>query len=111
MVKGLPKLSSRAQVGKVTGNPSPPYTRSQTSPAAALARALAALVEQGELPPCSDGSGRWVSEDRDDRATAAAECCSCPILTPCAAAADAVRESFGVLGGKDRTPRPGRGVA
>ncbi len=81
------------------------------TPPQRLRLALAALVEQGELPPCSDGSGRWVSEDRNDRATAAVDCGSCPILTPCAAAADAVRESFGVLGGKDRTPRPGRGVA
>ncbi len=81
------------------------------TPPQRLRLALAEMVEQGELPPCSDGSGRWVSQDRNDRATAAADCGFCPILTECAAAADAVRESFGVWGGRDRTPGPGRGVA
>jgi hypothetical protein len=84
------------------------------TPPQRLRLALAEMVEQGELPPCSDGSGRWVSEDRDARATAAADCAGCALLSPCGAAADDIDENFGVWGGRDRTPRlgrPRRGVA
>lgn len=68
-----------------------------------LAGALARVLDSGGRPPCCDGSGRWVSEETDVRAEATAECADCPLLGPCAAAADESDERHHVWAGRDRT--------
>ena len=42
-----------------------------TSPHDRLAFALGRVLANGSRPPCGDGSGAWVSDNRDERAMAA----------------------------------------
>lgn len=77
-------------------------------PTELLTRALVDLATKGQRPRCGDPATHelWVSDQRAERETAAAWCSGCPLLDVCAAAGAA--EVFGVWGGVDRTPRPGR---
>lgn len=70
-----------------------------------LTAALVALATQGVRPRCGDPIAHelWLSDDREDRQTAARWCTGCPVLDLCGQAADAAGERFGVWGGKDRT--------
>jgi len=73
-----------------------------------LTRALADLVDRGQLTPCQGRRrDRWTSADATDREWAAAVCVglSCPVLLECGAAADEFSAVF-VWGGRDRTPPP-----
>lgn len=79
-----------------------------TNPHDRLAWALAALLAEGTRPPCCDGSGAWVSEDRDERAMAARACMPCALLSACREAADSTSERFGVWAGVDRTQPAGK---
>jgi len=74
-----------------------------TRPHDRLAFALARVLAIGSRPPCGDGSGAWVSDDRDERAMAARLCARCPLIVECAEAADSTKERFGVWAGVDRT--------
>jgi Transcription factor WhiB len=70
----------------------------------ALSAALLTLTHRDVRPPCGDGSDRWVSDDRDQRASAATQCqSSCPLVTVCRDYADAIHPTHGVWGGTDRT--------
>lgn len=71
-----------------------------------LAVALAAMLRRDALPPCCDGTGRWLSEDPQARAQAAQECAGCPLAEPCGAAG--AERTFGVWGGVDVSTRPSR---
>lgn len=73
-----------------------------------LARALLALTDRGMRPRCSDSPQLWISENADERATAATWCAGCPILEACSAAGEF--ERFGIWAGQDRTDHP-RAVA
>lgn len=74
-----------------------------------LTHGLVLLADQGRRPPCgdwTDGDNPWLSDNHDQRARAVQACATCPLLEPCAAAADEVGETFGVWGGRDYSPRP-----
>lgn len=71
---------------------------------AALDAGLLSMADRGQRPVCSTDPDRWLSDDREERETAATDCAGCPLLVPCrASGAD---EPFGVWGGVDRAPRP-----
>lgn len=73
---------------------------------AALDAGLLAMAEDGLRPPCAADPQRWLSDDRAERASAAADCAACPVLAACReSGAD---EPCGVWGGVDRVPRIGR---
>ena len=72
-----------------------------------LTAALLTLAARGQSPPCT-ADDRWLSEDQDERATAARLCAGCPVLEPCRMAAAAQGERFGVWAGVDRTRAPGK---
>ena len=79
---------------------------SRLSPAALAAHRLLAeqlreLTADGVRVPCH-GSTLPISEDPDDRATAAAWCPPCPVLDACRAAG--AHERHGIWGSVDRTP-------
>jgi hypothetical protein len=75
-----------------------------TSPHDRLAFALARVLANGSRPPCGDGSGAWVSDNRDERAMAARLCARRPLIVECAEAADSTKERFGVWAGVDPHP-------
>jgi len=63
-----------------------------------MAGALLQLVDAGGRPPCADGTGRWTSEDRAERQSAA---------WPCEQYADELATKWGVWAGRDRSPKSG----
>lgn len=69
---------------------------------------LIELASQGQRPRCSDPGDRrlWLSDDPDERASAAARCRGCQVLTACQQSADIHGEQFGVWAGVDRTKKP-----
>ena len=68
-----------------------------------LGERLQELTRDGRQVPCH-GSLLPISDEADDRATAAAWCPSCPALDACRAAG--AHERHGVWGGRDLTPEP-----
>ncbi|WP_374929998.1 WhiB family transcriptional regulator [Kytococcus sedentarius] len=74
------------------------------SPPEAHARlqfALADAAAAGQFVPCRGRDGHlFTSDDRDERAVAAALCHDCPVLAECAAVGEG--ESWHVFGGIDR---------
>jgi Transcription factor WhiB len=73
-----------------------------------MGRELLKLTNLDQRPPCAHSSDSWMSEDRDERAAAAHRCTGCPLLTLCGQYAKEIHASFGVYGGRDRTPQPRR---
>lgn len=75
-----------------------------------LDRALLDLATQNRRPRCSDPDLHhlWTSEDRKERARAAELCRGCPLLHPCAEAAEEEDDRWTTRGGVDRRP-VGRG--
>ena len=73
---------------------------------AALDAGLLRMAADGQRPICSTYPSKWMSDDRDERESAAAECATCPVLNACRDAG--TDEEFGVWGGEDRTPSRGR---
>jgi len=73
----------------------------------ALDMALVDLAARGERPRCAwpDVGHWWTSDDPEDRARAARRCSGCPAFTECGAAAEEMKESFGVWAGVDRSPQ------
>lgn len=74
-----------------------------------LDHALVDMAERGQRPRCAEpeeGGSPWVSDDRDDRARAAALCHGCAVFTECGATADETDERWHVWGGTDRTKQP-----
>ncbi len=73
-----------------------------------LDRALVDLATQNRRPRCSDPDLHhlWTSEDRKERARAAELCRGCPLLHPCAEAAEEADERWHVWSGIDRTRHP-----
>lgn len=69
----------------------------------ALGAAIRDLDASGLQPVCRawPGGGPWLSEVDTLRQIAQRWCQGCPLLTPCNAAADLGRVSFGVWGGRD----------
>lgn len=69
-----------------------------------LDRALLDLAADGRRPRCGepDDHGLWTSEDRDERARAARLCAACPLLRPCAEAAEEENDRWTTRGGADR---------
>lgn len=69
-----------------------------------LDRALLNLAAEGRRPRCGEhGDGHlWTSESPEDRRKAADLCTHCPILHPCALAAEEQDERFHTWGGTDR---------
>jgi hypothetical protein len=76
-----------------------------TTPHEALTASLVALRERGEYTPCQRHPER-VFGSLEEREAAAAGCSRCPIAEPCRAYAEWARESHGVWGGVDRSPKP-----
>jgi Transcription factor WhiB len=72
--------------------------------AEAMTRELLNLTHREQVPPCAHNPDAWVSEDKDQRATAARTCQTCPLLNPCADFAAELKPRFGVWAGVDRTP-------
>lgn len=74
-----------------------------------LDRLLLDLATRGQRPPCGEpwADGLWTSEHLEDRQRAATLCRPCPLLEPCAAAADEADERHHVWGGQDRTRHHG----
>lgn len=71
--------------------------------------ALVKLAAEGLRVRCGDwmdGTNPWLSDDPRLRAMAARWCTGCPVMSECGAAAEERKETFGVWGGRDRTPRP-----
>lgn len=70
-----------------------------------LDRALLDLAAAGRRPVCGEpwSEALWTSDDADDRAEAARLCQTCPLLEPCAEAADEADERHHVWGGQDWT--------
>lgn len=71
-----------------------------------LAIRLAGCAAQGVTVPCQcRHGGRWTSDDATERAWAASVCTglACPLLEPCALAADERAEKWGVWAGVDRS--------
>ncbi|EWT06325.1 transcriptional regulator, partial [Intrasporangium chromatireducens Q5-1] len=62
---------------------------------------LLALLDEGRSVPCA-GRDEWTSDEPDERAHAAEECVSCPLLEVCADLATEERHKWGVWGGLDR---------
>lgn len=71
----------------------------------ALDRALLDLAADGRRPRCGEHADRdlWTSDDRAERRRAAQLCARCPLLHPCAEAAEEMEERWHVFGGVDRT--------
>lgn len=74
-----------------------------------LDRALLDLAADGRRPRCGEPADHllWTSESADERARAAALCAGCPVLQPCARAAEEEHELF-VWAGVDYGTRPVR---
>ena len=72
----------------------------------ALDRALLDLAGDGRRPRCGepDDHQLWTSESPDERRRAAQLCARCPLLHPCADAAEEMEERWHVFGGVDRRP-------
>ena len=77
-----------------------------------LDRALLDLAADGRRPRCGEPASHhlWTSEKADERARAAALCAGCPVLQPCAHAAEQEHELF-VWAGVDRGARPSKKTA
>ncbi|GGR70865.1 MULTISPECIES: WhiB family transcriptional regulator [Streptomyces] len=60
------------------------------------------------LLPCRTAPDLWFSPDPTERAYAARQCHTCPLLLPCMKQALAVGERHGVWGGVDFETRPRR---
>ncbi len=77
----------------------------------ALAGELLRLTEQDVRVPCHGGD-EWTSDHAEDRAYAAALCQPCPVLALCRQAADELKATYHVWGGRDRTaptrPKPAK---
>jgi len=75
-----------------------------------LTRALLDIAARGLRTHCSDAGtgGLWLSEHPSERAEAARLCRGRPVIQPCAHAATANNETFGVFGGRDFTRPPGK---
>lgn len=73
----------------------------------ALDRALLDLAADGRRPRCGEPATHhlWTSESADERARAAALCVGCPVLQPCAQAAEEEHALF-VWAGVDHGTRP-----
>lgn len=71
--------------------------------------ALVNLAAAGRRPVCGEpwSEALWTSDDADDRAEAARLCQRCPLLAPCAAAAEEADERHNVWGGRDYTRHHG----
>ena len=71
-----------------------------------LDRALLDLAVDGRRPRCAEPADHelWTSDDRAERARAAELCTACPLLRPCAAAAEEERDTWTTRGGVDRRP-------
>jgi hypothetical protein len=72
-----------------------------------LLRALISIAAQGQRAHCSDPASHalWLSEDEQERSTAAE---LCPVIIECAEAAEANGERFRVWGAKDFTRVPAK---
>ena len=73
-----------------------------------LHAALVELVETGHHIPCLLEPDLWLSDNAQDRATAARLCANCPVLAECAAAAKEVKTHFGVWAAHDYTRPQGQ---
>lgn len=73
-----------------------------------LTAALRDLAADGGRPPCWRDPEQWFHDSRGERARAAEECATCPVLEPCDDAANETREKWGVWAGVDHTPKPKR---
>lgn len=73
----------------------------------ALRELRRAIEAQEDQVPCRGSRSEWwVSEDADQRASAAVWCGRCPLLALCAAAAlERPRPTWGVWAGRDRSFR------
>ena len=71
----------------------------------ALSDALLGLLDQDARPLCADGTGRWLSDDHEVRATVMTQCDDCEIRDRCHAFADTARPriTFGIFAGIDYT--------
>lgn len=69
-----------------------------------LDRALLNLATEGRRPRCGEHADTdlWTSESPEDRRRAAELCSACPLLAPCAEAAEEMEERWHVFGGVDR---------
>ena len=78
-----------------------------------LDRALLDLAAEGRRPRCGEHADRdlWTSDDQEDRRRAAELCSVCPLLHPCAEAAEEEREKWTVRGGRDFRARGQSGTA
>ena len=72
--------------------------------------ALGDLEQRGGVIPCR-GSTAWTDDEPEARAAAALACRVCPLVDPCAAAAESSGEDWGTWGGRDRSPRHARRAA
>jgi len=87
--------------------------RREGAPAAGAGRVrcgeLLRLTEQNVRTPCH-GADEWTSDHAEDRAYAAALCHPCAVLALCRKAADELKATYHVWGGRDRTtptrPKP-----
>ena len=85
-------------------------TDDTTTAMRALSDALLSMLEQDIAPPCVDGSGAWLDEDREIRAKDAPHCDDCEIRHRCHDFAYTARPriTFGVFAGIDYTPQTRR---
>lgn len=68
-----------------------------------LDRALIDMATEGRRPRCAEpGDDLWTSDDHDERRRAAQLCRACPVLRPCAEAAEEQDERWHTWGGTDR---------
>lgn len=74
----------------------------------ALDRALLELAANGRRVRCAEPEDHlwWTSDHDDERARAARLCTGCPLLRPCALAAEEEKDQWTTRGGVDRRHRP-----
>jgi hypothetical protein len=75
------------------------------TPHEVLTAALVQLRDADQATPCQRHPCR-VFGSIEEREAASRACAGCPILEPCRAYAEWARESHGVWGGVDRSPKP-----
>lgn len=71
-----------------------------------LGALLTDLADQGRATPCMTDPWPFVSDKHTERRLAAYSCTACPVVSACAAFAEANAEPAHVWGGLDRTRRP-----
>uniref|UniRef100_UPI002F90C5DA WhiB family transcriptional regulator n=1 Tax=Kitasatospora indigofera TaxID=67307 RepID=UPI002F90C5DA len=76
-----------------------------------MLRDLVLAHPPGRIPCLAQDGELWFSKLAGDQRTAAAWCCSCPVVRPCRDTGRALRAAYGVWGGESPRERRQAGHA